>query len=119
MAQFSVYQNKNKATKARYPFLLNTQNDLLASLQTCVVVPLIKVEAMAHNPMSRLTPILAVQGQNYCMMTPQLAGIHKRELGTVVEVLTAYQHDIVAVINFCLAPFNPLKNLSFVNFVIN
>ena len=103
MAQFSVYQNKNKATQARYPLLLNIQNDLLTSMQTCVVVPLTKVETMAHSPISKLTPTFAVQGQNYCMMTPQLAGIHKRELGAELEILSAYQHDIVAAIDFLLS----------------
>ncbi len=102
MAQFSVYQNKNKATLARFPLLLNIQNDLLATMQTCVVVPLMPVETMAHSPMSKLTPVLTVQGQDYCMITPQLAGIHKRELGTEVEVLSSQQHEIIAAIDFLL-----------------
>ena len=102
MAQFSVYQNKNKTTNARYPLLLNIQNDLLISMQTCVVVPLTRLETMAHSPMSKLTPIFVIQGQNYCMMTPQLAGIHKRELGAEVEILTAYQHDIISALDFLL-----------------
>ena len=53
--------------------------------------------------MDKLTPILAVQDQQYCMMTPQLAGINKRELGTEVEILTAHQHDIIAAIDFLLS----------------
>ncbi len=44
MVQFSVNQNNNKATQVRYPLLLNIQNNLLASMQTCVVVPLAKVD---------------------------------------------------------------------------
>ncbi len=103
MAQFSVYQNKNKATLARFPLLLNIQNDLLTSMQTCVVVPLTKIESMVHSPMGKLTPIFAVQGQHYCMMTPQLAGIHKRELGEEVEILTAHQHDIISAVDFLLS----------------
>jgi len=103
MAQFSVYQNKNKATETRFPLLLNIQNDLLTSMQTCVVVPLTKFETMAHSPMGKLTPILLVQGQNYCMMTPQLAGINKRELGVEVEILASYQHDIVSAVDFLLS----------------
>jgi toxin CcdB len=103
MAQFSVYRNKNKATQARYPLLLNIQNDLLTSMQTCVVVPLVKLETMAHSPMSKLTPILLIQEQKYCMMTPQLAGINKRELGEEVEVITAYQHDIISAVDFLLS----------------
>ncbi|MFA7349325.1 MAG: CcdB family protein [Methylotenera sp.] len=103
MSQFTVYQNKNKATQAAYPFLLNIQNDLLASMQTCVVVPLTPIKTMAHQPICKLTPVLPVQGQDYCMMTPQLAGIHKRELGAEVEILTAYQNDIIAAIDFLLS----------------
>ncbi len=103
MAQFTVYQNKNKATLAAYPFLLNIQNNLLASMQTCVVVPLTPLQTMAHPPMSKLTPILSVQGQDYCMITPQLAGIHKRELGAEIETLTAYQNDIIAAVDFLLS----------------
>lgn len=103
MSQFTVYQNKNKATQAAYPFLLNIQNDLLASMQTYVVVPLTPIKTMAHQPICKLTPVLPVQGQDYCMMTPQLAGIHKRELGAEVEILTAYQNDIIAAIDFLLS----------------
>ena len=103
MAQFSVYQNKNKATLARFPLLLNIQNDLLAGMQTCVVVPLTKFETLAHSQMGKLTPILLVQGQNYCMMTPQLAGINKREIGAEVEILTSYQHEVINAVDFLLS----------------
>lgn len=103
MAQFSVYQNKNKATQQAYPYLLSIQTDLLATMQTCVVVPLTSLQTISHQPMSKLTPILTVQGQDYCMMTPQLAGIHKRELGAEVAVLSAYQPDIIAAIDFLLS----------------
>jgi toxin CcdB len=103
MTQFAVYQNKNKATQNDYPFLLNIQTDLLSSMQTCVVVPLMPVQIMTHAPMNVLTPILPVQGQDYCMLTPQLAGIHKRELGEEVEILSAYQHEIVAAIDFLMS----------------
>lgn len=103
MAQFSVYINKNKATQTQYPLLLNIQNDLLISMQTCVVVPLTNVETMAHRPMSKLTPVLTVQGQDYCMMTLQLAGINKRELGNELEILKAYQPDIISAVDFLLS----------------
>ncbi len=103
MAQFTVYQNKNKSTQSDYPFLLNIQTDLLSSMQTCVVVPLMPLQIMAHAPMTVLTPILPVQGRDYCMLTPQLAGIHKRELGEEIEILSAYQYEIVAAIDFLLS----------------
>ena len=36
MPQFSVYKNKNAATRARFPFLLDIQSDLLDPLATRV-----------------------------------------------------------------------------------
>ena len=103
MAQFGVYHNKNKTTQRTYPYLLNIQTDLLGTMQTCVVVPLTPLNTMTHPPMTRLMPILIVQGQEYCMLTPQLAGIHQRELGKEVEVLTAHQAEIIAAIDFLLS----------------
>ncbi|HQN65261.1 MAG TPA: CcdB family protein [Rugosibacter sp.] len=103
MAQFSVYMNKNKATQVRFPYLLNIQNDLLTTMQTCVVVPLTPVKSMAHSPMTKLTPVLLVEGQEFCMMTPQLAGIHKRELGAEVAVLSNYQSEIISAMDFLLS----------------
>lgn len=100
MAQFSVYENKNKATQARYPFLLNIQNDLLATMQTCVVVPLMPAESAPH--ITKLMPILTINACDFCMLTPQLAGIHKRELGAEIAVLSHYQNDIIAAIDFLL-----------------
>lgn len=69
-------------------------------MQTCVVVPLTPVQSTAHSPMNKLTPVLHLQGQDYCIMTLQLAGIHKRELGAEVEVLSASRHEIIVAIDF-------------------
>lgn len=103
MTQYSVYKNKNKTTQDRYPLLLNIQNDLLVSMQTCVVVPLTPVQSMAHSPMQKLTPVFNINKVDYCMMTPQMAGIHSRELGNEVSNLSANQHDIIAAIDFLLS----------------
>jgi len=40
MAQFDVYRNAHPATRARVPYLLDVQSDLLETLATRVVVPL-------------------------------------------------------------------------------
>lgn len=46
MAQFDVYINPNTATRKVIPYLLDVQADLLDTLTTRVVVPLIKAEEM-------------------------------------------------------------------------
>ncbi|PWV68837.1 CcdB family protein [Halomonas sp. A11-A] len=40
MAQFHAYENRNPASRERYPYLLDIQCDLLGELRTTVVVPL-------------------------------------------------------------------------------
>jgi toxin CcdB len=51
-------------------------------LQTRVVIPLTNAAALTRRPMSRLTPTLAFDGEHYLLMTPQLAGVARTELGT-------------------------------------
>lgn len=54
MPQFSVYKNKNAATKARVPYLLDVQSNLLSELETRVVVPLNLATAMKGNALTVL-----------------------------------------------------------------
>lgn len=103
MAQFSVYANHNAATRDQFPYLLNVQNDLLDILQTCVVVPLTLATKVGYDAMGRLTPILTVRGGQYLMMTPQLAGIAKRELGEEIESLADARLEIIAAMDFLLS----------------
>jgi toxin CcdB len=103
MAQFSVYRNQNAATSEQFPYLLNVQNDLLDALQTCVVVPLAPFINAGYHAMSRLTPMLTVQANQYLMMTPQLAGIAKRELGEEVQSLAEARHEIISAMDFLLS----------------
>ena len=84
MAQFTVYKNKNPQTRSAVPFLLDVQNDLLNDLETRVVVPLCPASAMKGKPLRGLTPILEIGAESYVMLTPQMAGIPRSELGASV-----------------------------------
>lgn len=60
MAQFTVYRNKNARTKSAYPYLVDVQSELLANLQTRVVVPLTKLTTLRKKPIKDLTPVVAI-----------------------------------------------------------
>lgn len=100
MAQFSVHKNKNPKTKAAYPYLVDIQTDLLRDLRTRVVVPLIKHTAMTKKSIGTLTPIVDVDGQNFVMLVPQLAGIALLDLGAEVASLANKRGEIVAAVDF-------------------
>ena len=105
MAQFSVYRNKNPRSKATFPFLVDVQSDLLEPLSTRVVIPLTKSPALTKKPVSHLTPEVSFSGERYVLMTPQLAGINRAELGPHAGHLGEGRQAILAAIDFLLTGF--------------
>ncbi len=105
MAQFTVYRNKSARTKATFPFLVDVQSDLLEDLQTRVVIPLSKLASLTRKPVSQLTPILQFEGESCVLMTPELAGIARSDLGAAVGSLAEQRHVILAAMDFLLTGF--------------
>jgi toxin CcdB len=70
MGQFTVYENKNPRSEARYLLLLDAQADLLDELQTRWVIPLTKTVALTKKPIAHLTPSIDIDGEQYLLMTP-------------------------------------------------
>lgn len=103
MAQFTVYQNRNAATKKAVPFLLDIQSDLLSDLATTVVIPLHHVEASRDKVLTRLMPIMKINGDKYVAFTTHLAGISRKELGKEVTTAEHYRGEIINAIDFMLA----------------
>ncbi len=105
MAQFTVYRNKSARTKATFPFLVDVQSDLLEDLQTRVVIPLSKAGALTKKPVSHLTPILQFDGETYVLMTPELAGVARNDLGAAAGNLSDRRDAILAAMDFLLTGF--------------
>ncbi|HEX9812682.1 MAG TPA: CcdB family protein [Burkholderiales bacterium] len=102
MSQFSVHKNKNPKSKSAFPYLLDVQSDLLADLQTRVVVPLAKLTALRKKPMKDLTPVVDIDGGKYLLLVPQLAGIAAAELGPAVSNVSSHRDEIVAALDFLI-----------------
>ena len=105
MAQFTLYRNKNPRTRTLYPLLLDVQCDLLEELQTRVVIPLTKATALTRKPLSHLMPLIEFQHDTYALMTPQLAGVARTELGAPAGSLTRQRDAILAALDFLLTGF--------------
>ena len=94
MARFDVYANPGSPG-----LLLDVQSDLLAPLNTRVVVPLLPLE-LSPKPAERLNPVLEVQGARYVMVTQFMAAVPAGELKSFVLNLSASTDDILAAIDF-------------------
>lgn len=102
MAQFDVHRNRNPASKSRFPLLLDIQSDLLDPLATRVVIPLTPATSARTRKMDTLTPTLRVDGKDYLLMTPLLAGMAERELGPVAGSLGTDRDTIVAALDLLI-----------------
>lgn len=105
MAQLDVFKNKNARTRSTFPFLVDVQSDLLEPLGTRVVVPLTRAAALAKKPVSHLTPTVMFDGEPYVLITPQLAGIARSELGPRAGTLANEREQILGAIDFLLTGF--------------
>lgn len=103
MAQFSVYHNKNTQSKKTYPYLLEIQSNLLQDLATTVVVPLVKFEKNKTKVLTGLTPVFSLDQQDFVMLTPQLAGIQRKELGKLAFELLHARAEIVGALDFLIS----------------
>lgn len=105
MAQWKVYRNRNVQTCKQFPLLLDVQSDLLSDLQSCVAVPLMTYNKNSSPTFSRLTPVINIDNADYLMLTPQLAGIHRKELGDEVADLSAQRIELMNAVDFLLTGF--------------
>lgn len=98
MAQFDVYANPNPDTRKEIPYLLDVQADLLGTLATRVVVPLVLAEEMGLAA-RHLNPQFKIKGVAVVMSTAELAGVSTRSLGDKVVSLKNKRNEIIAALD--------------------
>ncbi|HWS74869.1 MAG TPA: CcdB family protein [Quisquiliibacterium sp.] len=103
MPQFDVFTNENPATRARAPYLVDVQSELLEELATRVVVPLVAAGKGTLAPMTRLMPVFEIEGRRFTFVTPQLAGVPRAVLGRRVASLASSRHEIVAALDVLIS----------------
>lgn len=103
MSQFSVYKNKNSKTKKTFPYLLDIQCDLLDQLRTTVVIPLGKYSVVKDQVITKLCPIVEIDGNKYAALTQQIAGIEKSLLGTNVTNISDSRSEFIGAIDLIIS----------------
>jgi len=98
MAQFDVYLNPSSDTRKSVPYLLDVQAELLDTLVTRVVVPLVLAEEMGLTA-KHLNPQFKIKGVAVVMSTAELAGIPNRSLGDKVVSLKNKRDEIIAALD--------------------
>lgn len=89
MARFHVYENTEGGG-----YLLDVQANLLDHLNTCVVVPLLPLDA-APKPAKVLNPTFEIAGAPCLMATQFLAAVPRHLLGAEVANFQSRDTEIV------------------------
>lgn len=97
--RLDVYENRNPKSRDRLPYLLDVQVELLSALETRVVIPLARESSFAGKSIIRLMPVIEVDGEDYVVLTPQIAAIARRELGSPVCSVGESRADVTAALD--------------------
>lgn len=103
MAQFRVYENSNRATKQRIPYLLDIQSDLLDDLQTTVVIPLALKSTIGKAAMTKLCPLIEIEEREFVVLTSQIAGVDRKVLGKEIGDFSHYRAEVIAAVDFLIS----------------
>jgi len=91
MARFDVYRFRSRAT----PLVVDVQADVLSDLASRVVVPLVTIDQAEKEVLARLKPAIRIAGNDYILMTTDLAALTVARLGPHVAKLEGSDRDAV------------------------
>lgn len=101
MAQFDVYRNPNIDTHPSVPYLLDIQSELLESLSTRIVIPMVLVSE-AGRTLKELNPGVKIESLDVVLSIPELAGLPVQFLGEKVTNLKHLRSEIISAIDFLI-----------------
>lgn len=99
--QCDVHENREQS-KGHTPFLLDVQADLLADLDSRVVVPLVH-DRLFGRPAGRLHPRFVVAGHAVVMATHLIAAVRRSSMGLPIASLAEQRDTIVSAVDVLLS----------------
>ena len=101
--QFMVYRNNGNSRA--YPYLLDVQSDIIGELNTRLVIPLFLLDEVSGRPARRLNPVLNVDGEDFLVMTHEMASVRQSQLGEEVVSVREQRQAIKNALEFLLDGF--------------
>jgi toxin CcdB len=99
MAQFDVFVNPIEAARRAYPLVVVLQSDFAQSAREQIVAPLVPL-ALIPKVLSRLTPIVAVDGSEHTVLMPAMSGMRSRDLIKRHGSIAAARSELLAAIDY-------------------
>jgi toxin CcdB len=99
MAQFDVFVNPIAATRRVYPFVIAMQAAFAENAREQIVAPLVPLQAIP-KVISRLTPIVALDGSEHMVLVPALISVRSRDLMKRHASLASARGELLAAIDY-------------------
>jgi toxin CcdB len=99
MAQFDVFANPIAAARRAYPFVVVLQSDFAQFARDQIVAPVVPLR-LIPKVISRLTPIVALDGSEHMVLVPALAGVRTRDLPERHGSIVAARSDLLAAMDY-------------------
>jgi toxin CcdB len=104
MKQFDIVENPFPRSRARQPFLVTLQSDLLVrTLDTVVVAPLEK--ATSGTFADRLNPRVELDGEQFVLVAQELVTVRKSVLGNPRASIANERDAIIAALDMLFTGF--------------
>lgn len=102
MAQFILYKNENSASNKTYPFFIDVQNDLLSDLNSRLVIPLSRHEALNKTDAKRLCPVIELDDGEFVLLTHQMTSVPTSILKTEITSVESFRYEILTAIDMLI-----------------
>jgi toxin CcdB len=99
MTQFDVFVNSIAATRRAYPFVVMLQFDFAQDGRDQIVAPVVPLR-LIPKVISRLTPIVALDGFEHMVLVPALTGVRFRDLRERHSSLASARNELLAAIDY-------------------
>ena len=98
MAQFDVFVNPLATARRAYPFVVAMQSELTINSAEQLVAPIASNE-YEHSSTHRVTPVVALQGNDHVVLVPRLTVMRSRDLIEKISSIAAARTELLAAID--------------------
>ena len=99
MAQFDVFVNPLSSSRRAYPFLVTMQSDFTVNGDEQLVAPIASLD-YGTSASRRVTPLVALQGNNHVVLVPKLTVMRSRDLMEKVSSVASARNELLAAIDY-------------------
>lgn len=99
MPQFDYYANPNRQSREWAPYIVDLQHEMLNSLGTRIMAPLVVAKPTGEPTMQRLNPMISIEDQDYFLSTAEMASVPVKELSSCRGNLSRHRGELLAAVD--------------------